>query len=84
MYKGLLKTLTYLYQYITLGRDQLRPDQMNSIAASGRVLVETAPQVLEPDDGDDTSKNRLDLEQAEIVEQHMEEMVVWMTHLEIV
>ncbi len=84
MYKGLLKTLTYLYQYITLGRDQLRPDQMNSIAASGRVLVETAPQVLEPDDGDDTNKNWLDLEQAELVEQHMEEMVVWMTHLEIV
>ena len=84
MYRGLLKTLTYLYQYITLGRDQLRPDQMNSIAASGRVLVETAPQVLEPDEGDDTNKNRLDLEQAEIVEQHMEEMVVWMTHLEIV
>ena len=84
MYRGLLKTLTYLYQYITLGRDQLRPDQMNGIAASGRVLVETAPQVLEPDEGDDTNKNRLDLEQAEIVEQHMEEMVVWMTHLEIV
>ena len=84
MYRGLLKTLTYLYQYITLGRDQLRPDQMNSIAASGRVLVETAPQVLEPDEGDDTNKNRLDLEQAEIVEQHMEEMIVWITHLEIV
>lgn len=84
MYKGLLKTLTYMYQFVTLGRDQLRPDQVNSIAASGRVLVETAPQVLEPDDGDDTSKNRLDLTQAEIVEQHIEEMVVWITHLEIV
>lgn len=84
MYKGLLKTLTYLYQYITLGRDQLRPDQMNSIAASGRVLVETAPRVLEPEEGDDLEKNQLDLQQAEIVDQHIEEMVVWMTHLEIV
>lgn len=84
MYRGLLKTLTYLYQFVTLGRDQLRPDQVNSIAAGGRALVETAPQVLEPDEGDDQEKNRLDLEQAEIVEQHMEEMIVWMTHLEIV
>lgn len=84
MYKGLLKTLTYMYQYITLGRDQLRPDQVNAIAAGGRAMVETAPQVLEPEDGDDANKNRLDLTQAEIVEQHIEEMVVWMTHLEIV
>lgn len=84
MYKGLLKTLTYMYQFITLGRDQLRPDQMSSIAAAGRALVDTAPQVLEPDEGDDQAKNRLDLSQAEIVEQHMEEIVVWITHLEIV
>ena len=84
MYRGLLKTLAYLYQYVTLGRDQLQPDQMNSIAATGRALVDTAPQVLEPDEGDDPNTNRLDLSQAEIVEQHIEEMVVWITHLEIV
>lgn len=84
MHKGLLRTLTYMYQFITLGRDQLRPDQVNSIAAGSRALVETAPQVLDPEDGDGNSKNALDLSQAEIVEQHIEEMAVWITHLEIV
>jgi hypothetical protein len=84
MYKGLLRTLTYMYQFITLGRGTLSQEELASGANWASTMVRTAPQVLEPETGDKPEEIKLDLAQAEIVEQHIEEMVVWMTHLEIV
>lgn len=84
MYKGLLRTLTYMYRFITLGRGALSAEELSQGAAWAGTMVKTAPEVIEPDSGDAPEEIKMDLAQAEIVEQHIEEMVVWITHTEIV
>ena len=84
MHKGLLRTLTYMYQFITLGRGTLTGAQLTDMAAAASTMAGTAPQILEPGEGENAEACRLDLAQAEIVEGHIEEMVSWITHLEIV
>lgn len=84
MYKGLLKTLTYMYRFITLGRGALSAEELSQGAAWAGTMVKTAPEVIEPDPGDKPEEIKLDLAQAEIVEGHIEEMVAWLQHLEIV
>ena len=84
MYRGLLKTLTYMYQFITLGRGRLTVTELEGMAAAAGTMTGRAPEVLDPEDGDDLRENKITLEQAHIVEQHIEEMVVWITHQEIV
>ena len=84
MYKGLLRTLTYMYQFITLGRGTLTIPEMEGMAATAGTLTGRAPEVLDPEDGGSLQENKLTLEQAQIVDQHIEEMVVWITHQEII
>lgn len=84
MYKGLLRTLTYMYQFITLGRERLGRDDVESMANAASAMVGRAPEVLEPEADDDLAANKLTLEQAELVDRHIEEMVAWINHLEIV
>lgn len=84
MYRGLLKTLTYIYQFVTLGRDQLSAAELNDMAAAANTMAGKAPGILDAEDGTDAKTNKLDLAQAEIVEGHIEEMVAWITHLEII
>ena len=84
MYKGLLRTLAYMYQFISLGRGKLTAQELAEGTGWARVLAGKAPGVIEPETGDDPAETKLDLAQAEIIEQHMEELVAWITHLEIV
>ena len=83
MYKGLLRTLTYMYQFITLGRGRLTIPEIEGMAAAASTMTGRAPEVLDPEDGGSLQENKLTLEQAQIVDQHIEEMVVWITHQEI-
>ena len=84
MYRGLLKTLTYIYQFVTLGRDRLSAAELNDMAAAANTMAGKAPGILDAEDGTDAKTNKLDRAQAEIVEGHIEEMVAWITRLEII
>ena len=84
MHKGLLSTLSYMYRYLCVGRGKLDKVELNSIAGSAGAMAAHAAEVLEPDEGSSLQENRLDIEQAMLVDQHIEEMVEWLTKLEIV
>lgn len=84
MYKGLINTLTYMYRFIAMGRGQLSKDEIESIGAGAHTLAGKAPQVLTNDGSQVTDDERLDLEEAVLVDQHISEMVQWLISLEIV
>lgn len=84
MHRGLIKALAYMYQFITLGRGKLSSAELQDGAAWADTMVRHAPEVLDAEQGDDPKNIQLDLAQAEIVEGHIEEMVAWLQHLEIV
>ena len=84
MYKGLLRTLTYMYQFVTLGRERMSKDEMQGIANAADTIATRAPEILEPEDGGSLQQNKIDLEQAAMVDQHIIEMVQWLINLEIV
>lgn len=84
MYKGLLRTLTYMYQFVTLGRERMTHAEMQGIAEAADTMAVKAPEILDPEDGGSLEQNKRDLEQALLVDQHIEEMVDWLIRLEIV
>lgn len=84
MYKGLIRTLAYMYQFISLGRGKLTAQELADGTGWARVLTGKAPGVIEPESVDDPAEAKLDLAQAEIIEQHIEEMVAWINAQEIV
>lgn len=84
MYKSLIRTLAYMYQFISLGRGKLTAQELADGTGWARVLTGKAPDVIEPESGDDSAEAKLDLAQAEIIEQHIEEMVAWINAQEIV
>lgn len=84
MHKGLLSTLSYMYRYLCLARGKMDRAELASIAGSAGAMAGHAAEVLEPQEGDDLRENRLDIEQAQLVDQHIEEMVEWLIKLEIV
>ena len=84
MYRALIQTLTFMYQFISLGRGKLTAQELADGVGWARVLAGKAPGVIEPETGDDPAESKLVLAQAEIIEQHIEEMVAWINAQEIV
>ena len=84
MYKGLLRTLAYMYQFICLGRGKLTAQELADGTGWAATLVRTAPTVIEPESGDDPAEAKIDLAEAEIIEQHIEEMVAFLNAQEII
>ena len=84
MYNGLIRTLAYMYQFISLGRGKMTAQELADGTGWARVLAGKAPDVIEPEGGDDPTETKLDLAQAELIEQHIEEMVAWINAQEIV
>jgi len=84
MYKGLIRTLAYMYNFISLGRGKLTAQELADGTNWAGALVKNAPTVIEPEKGDDPAENKMDLAEAEIIAGHIEEMVAWMNAQEIV
>lgn len=84
MYKGLIRTLAYMYQFISLGRGKLTAQELAEGTGWARVLAGKAPGVIEPETGDDPRRDQIGSGQAEIIEQHIEEMVAWINAQEII
>lgn len=84
MFKELIRTMGFLYTYVSRGRGKLNPAQLRSLSDTGAVLVGNAEAVLGDEKDGLTADEKTDLEQAVMMEQHIEEMVTWLIGLEIV
>ena len=82
MYKGLVDNLAFMYGFITRGRGKIAEDDMRKMATGAHVMVKNAPAVLGSED--ERPDDRADLAEAMKMDEHIEEMVVFLQHLEIV
>ncbi len=81
MSKGLIDYLTYAYSFLCKGRGKLGADQIRAIQAGADTITKTAPVVL-ADDGPAGRELALDLEEANMINGHIEEATVWLLSLE--
>lgn len=84
MFKELIRTLGFMYTYASRGRGRLDEHKLGQIADTSAMMVNDAEAVLGDSVTGLTQDEKTDLEQAVMMEQHIEEMVSWLIHLEIV
>ena len=84
MFKELIRTLGFMYTYASRGRGRLDEHKLGKIVDASALLVDDAEAVLGDSTTGLTADEKTDLEQAVMMEQHIEEMVSWLIHLEIV
>ena len=82
MYKGLIDTLAFTYGFIARGREKMTDQQRRELAVGAHTLVNCAPDVLGGED--ESAQDRADLQMARKIDDHIEDSVVFLQHLEIV
>lgn len=82
MYKGLIENLTFVYSFIARGRASMTNADRRQLANGAHTLVRCAPDVLGGED--ESAQDRADLQMARKIDDHIEDSVVFLQHLEIV
>ena len=83
MYRELINSLTYMYSVMCRGKGRLRDSDLRHIADGAHSLTKSAPAV-ETMTKDETVNDRAFLQEAQKIDQQIEEMVVFLLSLEIV
>ena len=83
MYRELINSLTYMYSVMCRGKGRLRDSDLRHIADGAHSLTKSAPAV-ETMTKDETVNDRAYLQEAQKIDQQIEEMVVFLLSLEIV
>lgn len=81
MSRGLIDSLTFAYSFLCKGRGRLNAEQIRAIQAGADTMTKAAPIVL-ADDGPAGKELALDLEEANMINGHIEEATVWLLNLE--
>lgn len=83
MFKEMIKSLGFLYMFISRGRGKLSRDELKAMQAAGGVWVNRSEILL--DQGETmTADQKIDLDQAVLMEQHVTEIVQFLLKQEIV
>lgn len=82
MYKGLIDNLAFVYGFIARGRERMTNEERRVVANGAHMLVSKAKDVLGRED--ETAQDRADLEMARRMDDHIDDSVVFLQHLEIV
>ena len=82
MFKEMIKSLGFLYTFISRGRGRLSREELKAMEATGSVWVNRSEILL--DQGDTmTADQKIDLDQAVLMEQHVTEIVQFLLSQEI-
>lgn len=81
--RELVRTMSFLYRFASLGRGKLTQGQLREIESTGALLTNSAEAVLADPSGI-SQDEKTDLEQAAMMEQHIAEIVQYIISLEIV
>ena len=84
MFKELINSLSFMYCFAARSRGKLQREELDALRKGANVMSMQAPAVLGQDGQQLTEDERRDLEEAEMIDSHIEEMVAWLISLEIV
>lgn len=82
MYRQLIDHLAFTYSFICKGRGKVKEEDLVGIADGAHAIVKNAPAVLGGED--ERAEDRADLAEAMKMDEHIEDMIVFLQHLEIV
>jgi len=82
MYRGLIDNLAFMYSFICRGRGKLTQEDTRALANGAHTLTRTAPAVLGGED--EAAEDRADLAEARKMDEHIEDMTVFLQSLEII
>lgn len=84
MFKELINTLSFMYCFAARSRGKLAREELDAVRKGANVLSTQAQTVLGQEGQALSEDERRDLEEAEMIDSHIEEMVAWLLTLEIV
>lgn len=84
MFKELINTLSFMYTYAARSRGKLGKEELEGLQSSAHTMAYHAPAVLAAPDAPLTADDKIDLEEAQLLDDHISEMVDWLIRLEIV
>lgn len=82
MFKEMIKSLGFLYTFISRGRGRMNREELELMAAAGGMLVNRS-DILKDRGEEMTADERADLAQAVLMEQHVTEIVQFLLSQEI-
>ena len=83
MYRGLIDHLAFVYGFICKGRGRVAEEDLQGLADGTHLVVKNAPAVL-GGENTETPDDRADLAEARKMDQHIAEMVSFLTTMEII
>ena len=85
MFKELVSTLSFMYWFAAKGRGKLGQKELENMRGSAHVMAANAEAVM-ADKGPEalTPDEKSDLCEAQLIDEHIEEMIDWLIRLEIV
>ena len=83
MYRGLIDHLAFVYGYVCKGRGKLTAEDMTAISKGAHTLTANAREVLGDGAAVETDEDRKDLAEAQKMDVHIDEMVVFLSSMEI-
>lgn len=78
MFKELINSLSFMYCFAARSRGKLQREELDALRKGANVMSMQAPAVLGQDGHQLTEDERRDLEEAEMIDSHIEEMVAWL------
>ena len=83
MFKELIKSLGFMYTFISRGRGKLTGEELRAMESAGGTFVNKSEILL--DQGETmTDDQKIDLDQAVLMEQHVTEIVQFLLNQEII
>lgn len=75
MYRELVKSLAFHYNFLARARNKLTPEQMRWVSGFAKAMTENADEVLLSEDEKKRETDAADLEEAVMISGHISEMV---------
>lgn len=84
MYKNLIHSLSYMHSLICRGKGVVTDGELQTIAQGAHVMTHTAPIIEQSNGAQETANDRAYLQEAQKIDDQIEEMYVFLMNLEIV
>ena len=84
MYKNLICSLSYMHSLICRGKGVVTDNALQEIAMCAHTLTASAPNIERNSGAGETANDKAYLQEAEKIDDQIEEMFVFLTSLEIV
>ena len=78
MFKELINSLSFMYCFAARSRGKLRREELDALRKGANVMSTQAQTVLGQVGQQLTEEECRDLEEAEMIDSHIEEMVAWL------